>query len=100
MSASLAVMVIAGAMVGAPIAVALVLIAVDSRTRPRYARSLIGIDDRSSSALRPTHRESPESSMPSATTPKVMTTARVDLGHQALRDAVDWRAGGGAEVFG
>jgi len=100
MSASQVLMVVAGATVVVPIVVALILIAVERRARPRYARASTGIDDRSPSAPRPAHRASPESSVPAEVTPRVTSAARVDLGPQALRDAVDVRARRGAEVFG
>ena len=100
MSASQVLMVVAGATVVVPVVVALGLIAVDRRVHPRFARVRPGIDDRSPSASRPARRESPECSEPVVVTPVVASNARVDLGPQALRDAVDSRHRRGAEVFG
>ena len=100
MSAPQVLMVVASAMVVIPIVVVVVLIAVEPAAHPRYARTSTGIDDRSPSALRPTHRESPEPSVVAVTSTTVTPVVRVDLGHQALRDAVGSRAGRGAEVFG
>lgn len=98
MTVSQLAIISAGALVVGPLVVASVFIAVGSRARPRYARALIGIDERSSSAPRVARHTSPDPAVFGAA-PSGTSSEAMGLGPQALRDAVDVRSLRGAEVF-
>lgn len=98
MSVSQVAMISAGAFVVVPVVIATVLIAVGSRARPKYARAIIGIDERGSSASYSASHMSPGPAV-QVVAPSGMTTDPAESGPQALRDAVDMRPGRGAEVF-
>ena len=98
MSVSQVAMISAGPLVVVPVASGAALIAVGSRARPKYARAIIGIDERGSSASYSASHMSPGPAV-HVVAPSGTMTDPAESGHQALRDAVDMRPGRGAEVF-